>query len=112
VNAVSLLGGVPVAVWIGLICSTLIPALSAVATRAPSFATGALTALLAGVNGVLSTLVATGDVTWKAAGAALLSWLIAAVTHSKVLAGTDVERQLHAIGTTAPKHPSPGPGTA
>lgn len=99
-NALTLLGGIPAAVWIGMICSTVIPFLSALATKAPSFLTGTLTALLAGVTGVLTDLAATSDVTWKAAGAALLSWLIATVTHSKVLSGTTVERDLHAVGTT------------
>lgn len=97
-NALALLGNIPVAVWIGLLLSTVIPFLSALATKAPSFLTGVVTALLSGLTGVLTTLAASGDVTWRSAGAALLSWLIATTTHSKILAGTKTEDDLHAVG--------------
>lgn len=98
-SILTLLGNVPVAVWIGFVLSTVIPAVAALATKGPSFLTGAITLLLSGLTGVLSTLAASGDVTWRSAGAAVVSWLIAATAHSKILAGTTIETQLHAVGS-------------
>lgn len=91
---------IPTAVWVAFIASTAIPFLSALATRAPSFLTGALTLALSAADGFFSVWAKQGDAfSWRAALAAtLIAWAIAALTHSKVLKGTAVEAQLHAIG--------------
>lgn len=102
-NAVTLLGHIPVADWLGLICSIAIPYISALLTKHPGHLTGLITAALASVNGVLADLATEGNVTWKAAGVALLSWLVATKWHGKVLAGTSVEDDLHATGTKPAK---------
>lgn len=96
-SLLTLFAQIPTAVWIGLICSIAIPYISAFLTDHPSELTGQITTALAGLNGVLSTLAASGHVTWKAAGAGLLSWLVASVTHSKWVAGAR-ETKLHTTG--------------
>lgn len=98
-------GAVPTAVWIGWICSIAIPYVSALLTAHPSHLTGWITTFLAGAVGVLSTLAATGDVTWKSAGAALVAWIIAGpLTHKGNLAATSAEADLHTHGAQLGKN--------
>jgi hypothetical protein len=100
VSAVSLFAQLPAATVAGFIAATVIPYLSALVTRHPGWWTGAITLLLSALNGVFTQWAAHGDgFDWKAAvGAALISWVIAVVSHSKVLKGTAVEARLHAAG--------------
>lgn len=97
---------IPTAVWVAFVASTVIPFLSALATKAPSFLTGALTLALSALDGFLAVWAKAGEgFDWRAAlGATLGAWAIAALTHSKVLKGTAIEAQLHAVGTTT-HHP-------
>jgi hypothetical protein len=76
------------------------PFFSALLTKAPSFLTGALTALQAALAGFLAEWAANPDrFDWKQAlGTALGAWLVAVVTHKSVLDGTHVQRRLHKSG--------------
>jgi hypothetical protein len=107
---------VSTAAVVSLLTATLIPFLSALVTRVPSFLTGVVTAVLAIVSGFLAEWAANPDhFDWKAAlGTALAAWAIAALTHSKVLKGTAVEAELQArgligSGPAAPPEPTPPP---
>lgn len=99
-----LLNTVPTPLLIGFVVSNVIPYLSALATKAPSWATGAITLALSTLTGFLSEWAAQGSAfDWKAAlGASLVSWAVAALHHSKILAGTQVEAQLYAVGAPRP----------
>lgn len=98
----------PTAAIVGYLAAVVIPYLSALVTKRPGWWTGALTLLLSAVDGVLSQWAAHGDgFDWKAAfGAALVSWVIAVISHQKILAGTPVEERLHAVGNGShqPEH--------
>jgi hypothetical protein len=100
VTVASLFAQAPTAAIVGYIAAVAIPYLSALLTKHPGWWTGALTLLLSAADGVLSQWAAHGDgFDWKAAvGAALVSWVIAVISHQKILAGTPVEARLHSIG--------------
>jgi hypothetical protein len=108
---IALLGHVPWVVVCGWLAANLIPYLSALATRAPSWSTGAVTVGLSLLDGIVVE-VAQGNLDWQAVlGTAFVSAAIAGWHHSKVLKGTPVEAALYAVGTkTKPTpHPRPGP---
>lgn len=90
---------IPLATWLSLITSVGIPYLSALATKAPSWSTGFITALLSTGSGFFSEWAAHGSgFAWKAAaGTSLLNFTIAAITHHGWLKGTDVEAKLYAF---------------
>lgn len=98
-NVLTLFGHVPMPVVAAWLASNAIPYLSALATRGPRFLTGALTGLLSLAAGFFGTWAAQGDgFDWKAAlGAALVSWVVAVIHHTKVLAGTGVESKLYSL---------------
>lgn len=105
-NVIHLLNNVPWAIFAGWIAANGIPYLSALATKAPSWATGAITAVLSTATGFFSTWAAQGDgFNVKAAlGASAIAFVTAFVHHLAFLSGTTLQTQLHAVGTG--KHPA------
>lgn len=96
-NLVTVLAHVPWPIVCGWLLANLIPYLSALSTKAPTWATGAVTLVLSAADGVLAD-VARGNVDPRAViGTALVSWAIASMHHSKILRGTQVEANLHAL---------------
>jgi hypothetical protein len=89
------------------LAANLIPYLSALATTKRGWWTGAVTMGLSLVDGVLSVLAQSGvPVNWKTViGTAFGAWAVAAVHHSKVLAGTPIETALHNVGSKTPYAP-------
>lgn len=103
-NLFSLFGHMPLAVVAGILAANVIPYLSALATKAPTWATGALTLLLAGLDGFFAAWAAQGDqFDWRgAAGTALAAWVVAIMQHRAVLSGTATESRLHSVGASPP----------
>lgn len=102
-NYLNLAAHLPWPLVAGFIAANVIPYLSALATKAPTWATGAVTALLSTANGFLSTWAAQGshfDVR-AALGAAAISFVVAFLHHKALLSGTNVQAHLHAIGNAA-----------
>lgn len=98
-NLVNLLAQVPWPLVAGWLLANVIPYLSALGTRAPTWATGFLTLVLSLVDGILSELATNGGYDWRAAlGTAFIAWAVAALHHSKILKGTAAEVRLHAVG--------------
>jgi hypothetical protein len=97
VTVVSLFGHLPPALIAALIASLVIPAVSQLLTKRPtSWVTGVLTLALSAADGFFSLWASQGDgFNWKSAvGATLVAWGIAALSHSKVIKRTDIERWL------------------
>lgn len=104
----TLFAHLPVAALIGWALSIGIPYLSALATKKPNHLTGVITAALSLVDGLFVELARQGDghYNWGVAfGQAFLAWLTATQWHSKVLAGTQPESDLHAVGSKAAPTP-------
>lgn len=100
----TLFQGLPTATAVSVLTAPVIPFLSSLATRAPGVATGAVTAGLATGSGLIAEAAAPTPWSWQAGlGTAVLAWAVAALTHSKVLAGTDLETKLYDVGTGDPE---------
>lgn len=112
-NLTVLLAHLPLATWLGLLVSIVIPAASALLVKAhwDASVTGVLTLLLSTADGFLTQWAHAGSgFDWRAAaGTALMSWLIAALTQSKILSGTQLEARLLALGSGVTPTGSPDP---
>jgi hypothetical protein len=94
---------------IALVLATLsgivIPYLSALATKAPTWATGAVTAVLAAVAGFVGEWAASADADsydWrKGLTTAASALFFAFLSHKITLSGTTVQSKLHATGNSA-----------
>jgi peptidoglycan/LPS O-acetylase OafA/YrhL len=86
-----------------LLVSLVVPLVSALATKRPGLATGLLTLLLATVVGFLTEWADGGDqYDWRRGlYNAALSFLLAALAHSKIYKGSQIEKDLHAVGSTS-----------
>ncbi|HET6915397.1 MAG TPA: hypothetical protein VFH56_04845 [Acidimicrobiales bacterium] len=105
-NYLDLVKHLPWGIVIAALCANAIPYLSALATKAPSWATGAITAVLSLADGFLAELPAKHYDVRAALGTAFAAWLVAAIHHTKILAGTVVEQRLYAAGSKPLKKPA------
>lgn len=99
-SLVNLAASTPWPLVAAVLSGNVIPYLAALATRAPSWLTGVLSAALSFVAAVCAEVAnVSGAIDWRAVLAtAGATWLVAAVHHSKILKGTPVEAKLHAAG--------------
>lgn len=110
-NLVQLFARVPWALVAAWLAANLIPYLSALATRRRGWWTGAVTMALSLLDGLLADVAQAGDhMQWKTViGTAFGAWAVAALHHSKVLAGTPIETALHQVGYQPQHAPPPAP---
>lgn len=97
-NLLTLIHNLPVPVIVAFLTANVIPYLSALATRGPSWLTGMVTVTLSLASGFLSDWAAAGSgFDWRSAlGASFGTWVVASLHHWKVLSGTEVETKLYA----------------
>lgn len=105
-NIVTLFDQLPLATIVAWILAQAAPYLSALLTSSPGWLTGALTLLFTAVDGFVAEWVRAGDNFdfTAAAGTALGAWIIAVIHHSKILSGTETERNLYAVGSRSERH--------
>lgn len=103
--------GVPWALLGAVLSGNVIPYLSAIATKAPTWATGAITFGLSVVSAFAGEAVnETDGFNWQAAIlTAALTVGMAALHHSKILKGTQIEADLHAKVGNKPTTAAPPP---
>lgn len=105
-NVVTLFAHLPLPLILATVASVLIPGLSALLAKAhwDQSLTGALTLGLSTALGFLTEWAHAGaGFDWRAAvGTAAVSWLVAAVSQSKILSGTALESWLLSIGSATP----------
>lgn len=102
-NALQLLARLPLWVWLLLLFAFVLPGLSALSTRAPSFLAGVITVVLSVLSGVagdgLHAAVTGARFDWaQAFGAAALTWLVAAGAQARLYRGTATVARLHRRG--------------
>ena len=113
-NVLTLFGQLPQPAIIALIASVIIPGFSAAVVKEhwDASITGILTIALSTADGFFTEWAKDGsDFNWKlGVGIAIGSWIIAAITQSKVLSGTQFEAWLLSLGSRlkfdlADRHP-------
>lgn len=93
---------------LAVVLSFVIPLLSALLAKGkvPANVAGALTMLIAAINGFVTSWVNSGHLNnydWKtAAGVAIFSYLVAVASHYGLWKGTDTQNKALAVGNKAP----------
>lgn len=105
-NAVAALSAIPVPFIAAALAANLIPYLSQLATRAPSWATGAVTFALSLLAAVLAAVAHAGADNWRTVAAVTaVTWVVARLHLKTFIKGTTVESWLVSHGVTARNTP-------
>lgn len=114
-NYISLADHLPWVFVFGFLATQVIPYLSALATKAPSWATSAVTGVLSFVDALLSQLSQADfhHADWKTILLLSFGYTVTAFAHHRIfIHATDVQTWLHAHGNSlagdAPQNASPG----